>query len=666
MKTPKIFAAIALGVATFACTSCQDWLTLYPQDKLTDEQFWEDMNDLEAVRYAAYRNFASGDVVKKILTWGELRSDNVVFANISNVNDYGAMLRITDGRLDTASAFNDWATFYTTINYCNQVLHNGERVLQRDPQFSATQWRRIKAEMISLRALNYFYLVRAFGNVPYVNTVIKTDAEVKTHKQSLQSDILDSLINDVDLIKEDVRLYYTSNDETRSLITKPFPYALLSDLCLWRGAKFEGQGNKDAADSLYWRAYEYAKEGLRIMDDPSDGQYKAIYNRDTRSKGHMGAYYLLQNFTQSSSSEIPSMEAFEKLFGEDGASDEVIFEMPFNNTTDKVGNGVFKSYFGLVTNSSAVTFYSNYQGLRLCCPKSNDADKFYDLRLVYTCAYADANNFTDLTEKNITPHGNGYVMKFQQLKNSHSFFNIVDATPKYSLTFEASDYHNLIIYRKSDLLFQMAEAVALVKKLNVKHATEATSLIPDAQNIIAEHRRRSYYQYREYTGSLTADYLTSSDARWTKANVSGDSLLAAVLDEKQIEFVGEGKRWFDIVRYMERSGAKSDAISKMFSSGRQAYSMYKHDDHAQRYKSNLRARWAFYNPVYYPEREASGWKLYQNPYWDDDPTNNDPESGEPEGAIDKKEDPQPEQPNDNTPTESTDDKQPEQSDGGNE
>ena len=40
-------------------TSCEDWLTLYPQDRVVEEDFWEDKNDLEGVRYGAYKQMCS-------------------------------------------------------------------------------------------------------------------------------------------------------------------------------------------------------------------------------------------------------------------------------------------------------------------------------------------------------------------------------------------------------------------------------------------------------------------------------------------------------------------------------------------------------------------------------------------------------------------------------
>lgn len=57
MKVKNIYkSACLLGLVAMGTTSCEDWLTLYPQDRVVEEVFWEDKNDLEGVRYAAYKS----------------------------------------------------------------------------------------------------------------------------------------------------------------------------------------------------------------------------------------------------------------------------------------------------------------------------------------------------------------------------------------------------------------------------------------------------------------------------------------------------------------------------------------------------------------------------------------------------------------------------------
>ena len=68
-KSACLFGLLAVGLA-----SCEDYLTIYPTDRVVEENFWEDMNDLNGVRYGAYKQMAS--TVDKMFLWGDLRSDS--------------------------------------------------------------------------------------------------------------------------------------------------------------------------------------------------------------------------------------------------------------------------------------------------------------------------------------------------------------------------------------------------------------------------------------------------------------------------------------------------------------------------------------------------------------------------------------------------------------
>lgn len=63
MKTKKILGEILLfgGILIgMGLTSCEDFLTILPTNSIPEENFWKDKNDVDNVRAAAYRQFASG------------------------------------------------------------------------------------------------------------------------------------------------------------------------------------------------------------------------------------------------------------------------------------------------------------------------------------------------------------------------------------------------------------------------------------------------------------------------------------------------------------------------------------------------------------------------------------------------------------------------------
>ena len=70
-KINKIYKSACLfgflGVGLVSCVDLVD-LTIYPTNRVVEENFWEDMNDLNGVRYGAYKQMAS--TVDKMFLWG--------------------------------------------------------------------------------------------------------------------------------------------------------------------------------------------------------------------------------------------------------------------------------------------------------------------------------------------------------------------------------------------------------------------------------------------------------------------------------------------------------------------------------------------------------------------------------------------------------------------
>ena len=145
---------------------------------------------------------------------------------------------------DSSMSCFDWEGVYKTINLCNKVLKYGPEVLERDKQFTTTEWYYMRAEMTALRALSYFYLIRAFKDVPYTTKLINSDTEVETFPLTNQLVVLDSIILDCEKVAGQARNRFSNNTDTKGMITNAAIYAMLADMYLWRGSLHEGRGIK--------------------------------------------------------------------------------------------------------------------------------------------------------------------------------------------------------------------------------------------------------------------------------------------------------------------------------------------------------------------------------------------------------------------------------------
>lgn len=79
MKKKNIYKGLlstACAVLMLGATSCDDFLTIHPSNKITEEEFWEDQNDLQSAVRACYKQFINEGCMQRVVMWGEARSDN--------------------------------------------------------------------------------------------------------------------------------------------------------------------------------------------------------------------------------------------------------------------------------------------------------------------------------------------------------------------------------------------------------------------------------------------------------------------------------------------------------------------------------------------------------------------------------------------------------------
>jgi len=208
--------------------SCNEWMELIPPQGLVKEEFWKTKEDVEAMVMGAYKAFAgmNGSLFK----YGELRAD-MLYADY-NVGD--GERKVMESNIYPDNDFCNWNSFYKVINYCNEVIKNAPLVREVDNTFSDFLLQGYLSEAIWIRSLAYFYLVRLWGDVPYVIEPTETDdAEIYVEKVN-GDDVLELVRMDL----EEYRKYatidgYPTEEEIKGRATKAAFDALLADISLW-------------------------------------------------------------------------------------------------------------------------------------------------------------------------------------------------------------------------------------------------------------------------------------------------------------------------------------------------------------------------------------------------------------------------------------------------
>ena len=625
-KLKNIYTSLCLlGLTAVGTTSCEDWLTIYPQDRVVEEDFWEDKNDLEGVRYAAYKQMCS--TVQKFAVWGDLRSDSWEM-NQNRHGDQGSWdtyNEIMQAQPDSSMSIFDWGGVYTTINFCNKVLQHGGEILEKDKQFTQGEWRQMKAEMVGLRALNYFYLIRAFKDVPYSTKVINKDSEVEYFGLTNQLDVLDSIIIDVESVKGQARNRFTSNNDTKGLITNAALYAMLSDMYLWRASLHEGRGlmsdtvllGKDSVihtvEGDYKKCIEYADEAIATLYR-NNLQGNTSFGSTVLDKVDFGLTNceLIKNtFDNVAAGRMPILYAQREIFGDDVSggknSEESIFELQFSSSDDRK-NDVVDHLYG----------YSNGTHFQVCEAalgaiyggSINDDNGRYDSRTWYSVSKSIVGN-RDLGHYYCFKHSRPWVA----ISTSGGDKEIIVDT-------EAKDsYRNWIIYRLTDVMLMKAEAYAAMG------GKENNKL---AQQIVNAIHRRSFCNLKEDV-KIEEDVTTSSANNPKKGDavMPGSDYVKLVMNERQIELLAEGKRWFDLVRYAERNagGQSGTADPREWTEDKpigdgwagvkkmvENFMKNKYTNYTVQ-RNRLKNRYGLYCPIYYMEVKAARGAIEQNPVW---------------------------------------------------
>lgn len=584
MKNFKNFKyAAILGCLTLGTTltSCTDWLTLYPMDKIVEENFWEDKKDLESVRYAAYRNMISADCMQRYLIWGELRSDNFK-RNIDG--DLSSELQdIMNVNLKPSNSAFNWSSFYSTINYCNKVLQHGPEILQKDNSFSQAEWGYMRAEMVALRALNYFYLIRTFDAVPMVFTAINDDNEVRALEATPQDVLMDSLINQMEQVAPEARPNYGNPVDNKGLITDKAVHTILADLYLWRGSYYESV-DKAKADSNYQACVAHCDKVIELMDEeyqknnsgsssfPSIGGGSGSGPSDTDNPYH----FILNKGSEGSGL---SSNAYDEIFGSKNSS-ESIFELQMDGTTNE--NAILSTYYRPNGKNPQLLPTDFVSLVSSTVDDNTNAKLFYktDLRRFASVQPIESEKYY------IAKYAASSIDQFALTDNS----TLTDRTePQYSI--RATPSANWIFYRLSDVLLMKAEALCMIGT-DLQEAFELVKAVNERSNPYA-----------------TAEQKLPDTKAQSKSELEG-----LILRERNREFFGEGKRWFDMVRYAMRNGEAEGPAKAFEIFGTTVGTLV--NTARNKYSQSMKV---MYSPYWETEMKANP-KLVQNPIWNDQST----------------------------------------------
>ena len=522
-KIYKIALAICM---TCGFASCSDFLEIEPQNEIILEKFWNEKADVDAVIGGCYSALQDEGVIKRMMVWGEFRSDNISVGR--NIQQDGSLEKVLKENIDAKNTYTDWSGFYEVINRCNTVIKYAPGVAEVDPAYTQSELQANIAEMVALRSLSYFYLIRTFRDVPFSREAY-TDDDQKMDLPATKFDaVVDSLIDDLESVKNNAVKRYpvTKPLYQTGRVTQDFIHALLCELYLWK---------KDYQNCIRYADMVIAAKKVIYEENRLQKTSSTISQTNDVEEKYNG-YPLVSN-----SSQVNYFgDAYDTLFGydndnQDELNQEIIFQLIFDD--DPQGSSMRQ-------NGAVNTFYGNSQSnIGFVAPSDfifDDYDekkgevwaeknKKLDLRIFFDC---------DVDDKSI----NKYKTRTLTIESASSA-----SAPRYSYgsTYpQNQNGSNWIIYRLSDIMLMKAEA--LTQQMREGSDADVVEynkpLLSQAFSLVNAINKRALCQSKLADTLLATDYTTKS------------LMEELVYQERQRELMFEGKRWYDLVRISQRAG----------------------------------------------------------------------------------------------------------------
>ena len=224
----KSSAIIAL-IVIIGFSSCKDWLTVAPQDKLVKEKFWKKTEDVNSALAATYNAMRGASLNSLIM--GEVRADLITFSG-STFDDY---IRIGESNISPTNDKVNWKDYYKAINLANTLMFYNKEVFERDETFTKEMLDAVDAEALFIRSLAYFYLIRLWKDVPLVLEASISDTTNLYIGKSPETVVTSQIIED--LLKAKDMAYTTEFQGSNTFYGRANKYAimaLLADVYLWR------------------------------------------------------------------------------------------------------------------------------------------------------------------------------------------------------------------------------------------------------------------------------------------------------------------------------------------------------------------------------------------------------------------------------------------------
>ncbi len=519
MNMKKIYKYILLSI--LCCNfSCSDVLDTKPLDKYTGETIWSDFNMAEGYIFTLYskviNNLYTTNVFNEECLTKNARNNK---SNSNYVNEKTGLL----------TQYNDegWGK-WDVIRAINIAIENIE-----NSTFNESQKSILLGECLFLRAATNFYLVKRFGGIQIIKSVLEPTDNLLIARSSLQ-DSYEYLLDD---LKTASNLLPEINDRGR--VTKGAAYALIMRVALQGGAYLND-------NSYYQKVIQYGNS-LFSLEKYSLDDYENLFN--------------------SYNSAINSTENI--LISERLELNNEVSNTPIRILTPGVSNTES------MLNKMTIELFPLVQQMDGWCQYSPTQDLVDDYLVTDEDGKEKLWNETSLHEK-----GKNVYEKMYKNRDLRFYASVAyDSCKYYTNTIFTREYGNVSdesigggvrtagLGKGTDTGYLFAKGVYQDKNLTDIYTSycysvlrlgeaylnyaEASLLLGD-EDTARKYITLTYQKHGGFNNSITS---------------SGEELRQAYKRERNVELALEGDRYWSLLRWgMQKSGGlKPDYVSSAFS-----------------------------------------------------------------------------------------------------
>ncbi|ANH81683.1 hypothetical protein A8C56_12435 [Niabella ginsenosidivorans] len=385
-----------------------------------------------------------------------------------------------------------WSSFFNTINNANALM---ETLGKLAPGILSDSYKdRIMGELYFMRAFSYFYLVRLYGGVPIHMQSVQGNSDFYPARNSVE-EVYNFIFDDLKKASEKCIPYSQQPAREFGHATKGAAQAMLSLAYLTHANNLDLKGQSGESKAFYQLAENYADSVIQSNEYSLISNYADLWNVDLEKNAYKEVIFAIQ-FTRDATAASASSRGSELAY----------YLQPttrFNicgNPTDGAGGGTTRLQPWFVQMYKEGEYANDYR-----------SEVSFLTRWSYRGTTRESVAFPEITNSNEIVEQYPYINKYIDPKGLQA----------------RNNENDLYIIRLSEVYLIKAEAE---NELN-----GPTDGAYAAFNMLRQRARLA-------DGNLRT---TPTDLQ---SGLSKQEFRLAVFNERGLELVGEGHRWFDAIR----------------------------------------------------------------------------------------------------------------------